>query len=76
MQVDPIKPKFKAPGTKQLKISNDGPLSNVAFNFNLHRYNTEVALEPAGGAQLAVDVTPGRGLHSSTSVLNLSRFCN
>ena len=38
--IDPIEPKFKAPGTKRLKARYDGPLSNFAFNFNLHRYNT------------------------------------
>ena len=38
MQVDPIKPTLKAPGTKRLKLRYDGPLSNVAFKFNLRRY--------------------------------------
>ena len=39
MQVDPIKPTLKAPGTKRLKLKNDVPLSNFAFKFNLRRYN-------------------------------------
>ena len=38
MQVDPIKPALKAPGTKCLKLNCDEPLSNVAFKFNLRRY--------------------------------------
>ena len=38
MQVDPIKPTLKAPGSKRLKLIYDKPLSNVAFNFNLRRY--------------------------------------
>jgi hypothetical protein len=38
VQVEPIKPALKAPGTKRLKLNCDEPLSNVAFNFNLHRY--------------------------------------
>jgi len=42
VQVDPIKPALKAPGTKRLKLIYDGPLSNFAFNFNLRRYNVGV----------------------------------
>ena len=39
MQVDPIKPKLKPPGTKRLKLKNDEPLSNFALKFNLRRYS-------------------------------------
>ena len=35
MQVDPIKPMLKAPGTKRLKLKHDEPLLNFAFKFNL-----------------------------------------
>jgi len=38
VQVDPIKPAFKAPGSMLLKLRYDGPLSNFAFKFNLRRY--------------------------------------
>ena len=38
MQVDPIKPTLKAPGTKRLKLHTDEPLSNLAFKCNLRRY--------------------------------------
>ena len=42
MQVDPIRPSLKAPGTKRLKLNNDEPLQ-FAFNFgvkcNLRRFN-------------------------------------
>ena len=38
MQVDPIKPKLKPPGTKLLKLEYHGLLSNVASKFNLRRY--------------------------------------
>jgi hypothetical protein len=41
VQVDPIKPASKAPGTKRLKPKYDDPLSNFAFKFNLRRYNEE-----------------------------------
>ena len=30
---------MKPPGTKRLKLKCDEPLSNVSFQFNLHRYN-------------------------------------
>jgi hypothetical protein len=39
VQVDPIKPKLKLPGTKHLKLKCDEPLSNFAFKFNLRRYD-------------------------------------
>ena len=113
MQIDPIKPTLKAPGTKRLKLNFDEPLSNVAFNFNLRRYimalGTRCLHHRAGAVaasmgkqshgddsddgaagvdrtalledlyeaearwQGAVRGLAGRGLHSSTSQLNLSR---
>ena len=45
MQVDPIKPMLKPPGTKHLKLKCDGLLSSFAFKFNLRRYNQ--GLRPA-----------------------------
>jgi len=39
VQVDPIKPRFKAPGSKRFTLRYDEPLSNVAFKFNLRRHN-------------------------------------
>jgi hypothetical protein len=38
VQLDPIKPKLKALGTKHSKLQYDELLSNVAFNFNVRRY--------------------------------------
>ena len=38
MQVDPIKPTFKAPDAQRLKVKHDELLSSFAFNFNLRRY--------------------------------------
>ena len=40
MQVDPIKPTLKAPVSMSLKLKYDKLLSNVAFTFNLRRFNT------------------------------------
>ena len=42
MQVGPIKPTLKVPGTKCSKLKCDEPLSKFAFKFNLRRY-TEVS---------------------------------
>ena len=38
VQVDRLKTRLKAPGTKCLKLIHDGPLSKFAFKFNLRRY--------------------------------------
>ena len=67
MQVDPIKPVLNAPGTKRLIPKCADPLSKFAFNFKLRRYSQVGDI--AGGMSV-----PGRGLHSSTSQPNLSRF--
>ena len=37
VQVDPIIPTLKAPGTKRLQLKYDITLSSFAFNFNLRR---------------------------------------
>jgi hypothetical protein len=38
VQVDPIKPEMKPPGTKRSKLVYHTLLSGFAFNFNLRRY--------------------------------------
>ena len=42
MQVDPIKPTLKAPGTMLLTLGYDEQLSDFAFKLNLCRYHLEV----------------------------------
>jgi len=42
VQVDPIKPTLKPPGSERLKVKCDEPLLNLAFEFNLRRYNKAV----------------------------------
>jgi len=37
VQIDPIKPTFKAPGAEPSKPNCNELLSNIAFNFNLRR---------------------------------------
>ena len=39
VQVDPINPKLKAPGTERLKLKYNNLLSTSGFKFNLRRYN-------------------------------------
>jgi len=39
VQVVPIKPTLKVPGSKHLKPKYDEPLLNFAFNFKLRRYD-------------------------------------
>jgi len=41
VQVDPIKPTLKPPGTNRLKLKYDDLLSIFAFKFNLRRYNED-----------------------------------
>jgi hypothetical protein len=39
VQVDPMKAKLKAPGTKCLRLNYDAPLSSFAFKFSLRCYS-------------------------------------
>jgi len=39
LQVNPIKPTLKAPGTMRLKLNCDELLSSFALNFNLRHYS-------------------------------------
>jgi len=50
VQVDPIKPTLKAPGSKLLKPEHDKLLSNFVFNFNLRRYTGVGKLGGGAGA--------------------------
>jgi len=38
VQIDPIKPMLKPPGSERLKLEHLKLLSNFGFNFNLRRY--------------------------------------
>jgi hypothetical protein len=40
VQVEPMKPMLKPPGTQRLKPKYDNLLSSFAFNFNLRRYSS------------------------------------
>ena len=63
-QAEPMKTMLKAPGTTRLDLAYDKLLSNFGFNFKLRRYTMVLAEDPQEA---------GRGLHSFTFQLNLSR---
>ena len=44
MQVDPIEPTLKAPGTRRLRLNYDVLLSSFALKFNLRRYSLRATL--------------------------------
>ena len=50
MQLDPFKPKLKAPGTILSTLNYDEPLSSFAFDFNLRRYTKEYAAAATAAA--------------------------
>ena len=53
MQVDPMKPTLKAPGTiNLLTLTYDETLSRSAFNLNLRRYNEVNELANGGAVQV------------------------
>ena len=62
MQVEPIKPTLKAPGTKRLKLKYDELLSNVAVKFDLRCYTVDQM-----GAVMAVGSVTYLGAATSSS---------
>jgi len=52
VQVDPIKPMLKPPGTKRLTLKCEEPLSSFAFKSKLRRYSMDEDIEdvPEGDA--------------------------
>ena len=49
MQVDPMQPKLKPPGTERLKLKCDIMLTKPALKFNMRHY-AEVVIKPSGCA--------------------------
>jgi hypothetical protein len=62
VQVDPIKPTLKAPGSERLKLNCDILLSTSAFSFNLRRYTV--------GGMMATAARARQGLTSLLSHLS------
>jgi hypothetical protein len=84
---DPIKPTLEAPATDRLKLKRDDSLLSYAFKFNMRRYTMVKRNQHRNAENLSTDyfrmieaveftrqMDDGRGLHSSTFQLNLSRF--
>jgi len=55
VQVDPMKPKLKPPGSKRLKLEYDGLPSNLGFKFNVRRYTERPGGDDANGRAVQVD---------------------
>ena len=64
---------MKAPGTKRLKLEYDELLADFAFNFILRRYTVVLEVDHSMKVMKKLKLV-GRGLHSSTCQLKLSRF--
>ena len=50
MQVDPIKPTLRAPGTERLKLKSEELLSNFGFRFNVRCYTVVFSHMPRDGS--------------------------
>ena len=73
MQVDPIKPTLKPPGTKQLKVKYEELLPSFALNFNFRRYIEEFS---AGLAAALAEQAEGWGFTAAEmqTVFSLESF--
>ena len=58
MQLDPIRPTLKAPGTKRLNLKYDELLSEVAFKFNVRRYNSVQIAQSSDGMEFSCGACP------------------
>jgi hypothetical protein len=72
VQVDPIKPNLKLPGTERLKLTCDELLSTFAFKFKLRRYKlVERNMKPLRTGTLPMPLryaqVAGRGRHTPHS---------
>jgi hypothetical protein len=61
VQVDPIKPTLKAPGTKRLKLICHDSLSNFGFKFNLRRFDEGADYDALGPCDDARVFAAGAG---------------
>ena len=62
VQVDPMKSVLKPPGIKRLKLLYDKLFSNVAFKFNLRRYNAVLTGWSASPFASTSSNSPGRAV--------------
>jgi len=70
VQVAPINPSLKPPGTTHLKLKCNGPLSNSGFDFNLRRYiKALVKAEPGlGTSQVGAEYRYTMGKQTEAAV--------
>ena len=61
VQVDPIKPTLKAPGSERLKLNCDELLSSFAFKLKLRHYNWEGEQAAAAAATMMMLTGEGEG---------------
>jgi len=78
VQVDPVKPTLKAPGTMRLKAKHVKLLSNFAVRFNLRRYTSVLQFVDLAGSERARRTgNVGERLKEATainsSLMNLGR---
>jgi len=62
-----MKSKLTLPGTKRLKLRYDGPVSNFAFKFNVHRYKMALFIDQVTEEQCSASGT-GTWIESGTWV--------
>jgi hypothetical protein len=77
VQIDPVKPKLKPPGTIRLKLVCDVLLSNFAFKFNFRRYTMvrdDKAAESREQPAPLVSVRPEDSLHLVSLTLMQGRL--
>ena len=75
MQVKPIKPTLKAPGTKRWKLKYDELLSSFAFKFNLRRYSMAFLDGSLGaGTALMHEAYADDAANTGIAVCNLTEF--
>jgi hypothetical protein len=65
VQVDPIKPTFKAPGTKRLNLNYDKLLSSFAFKFNLRRTSLDSERSSLELAETRIEAALTAGAYTS-----------
>ena len=70
MQVEPMKPLLKAPGTTLLKLRYDEPDANVTFKFNLRRYSVVARPENMNGGGVTACAWSLNGARLATAAWN------
>jgi len=62
VQVEPMNPMLKPPGTQCLKLKHDDPLSTFAVNFSMRRYSEVNAYGIDDNGESYADITQTVGI--------------